>query len=124
MQLNLIRHNGQDLFLTGVNIGSIQFLPFEGNPYGYSAGQMRAVLNNALADIAATGANSVRFWLHIDGSRSPNWGVDQVRLLHPVAVAAVLNITTRLVVHPCLPGTVPTLNIPSAVVDYSTNLVL
>jgi hypothetical protein len=52
----------------------VQFLPFEGNPYGYTAAEMRGILDTNFADIAATGANSVRFWLHIDGSRSPTWG--------------------------------------------------
>jgi hypothetical protein len=74
----LLKHNGEDIFLTGVNLGNVQFLPFEGNPYGYTAAEMRNILDTNFADIAATGANSVRFWLHIDGSRSPTWG-NQVR---------------------------------------------
>jgi hypothetical protein len=72
---NMLRHNGKDIFLTGVNLGNVQFLPFEGNPYGYTPDQMCSVLATAFADIAATGANSFRFWLHIDGSRSPSWGM-------------------------------------------------
>jgi hypothetical protein len=75
----MLQHNGRDIFLTGVNLGNVQFLPFEGNPYGMPAAELRRVLNQALAEIAATGANSVRFWLHIDGSRGPSLGTDQVR---------------------------------------------
>lgn len=74
----LLQHNGQNIFLTGVNLGNVQFLPFEGNPYGYTAAEMRGILDANFADISATGANSVRFWLHIDGSQSPSWG-NQVR---------------------------------------------
>lgn len=70
----LLRHNGREVFLTGVNFGNVQFLPFEGNPYGYPAAELRGILQAGLADIAATGANSIRFLLHIDGSRSPTWG--------------------------------------------------
>jgi len=72
--LQLLTHRGQSLFLTGMNLGNVQFLPFEGNPYGYTADQMRGILAGALRDIAATGSNSIRLWLHIDGSRSPAWG--------------------------------------------------
>lgn len=74
IQAGLLKHNGHPIFLTGVNIGNVQFIPFEGNPYGYPADRLRGILGQALADIAATGANSIRFWLHIDGSRSPAWG--------------------------------------------------
>jgi hypothetical protein len=77
----LLQHNGRELFLTGVNLGNVQFLPFEGNPYGVPADELRSVLDKALGEIAATGANSVRFWLHIDGSRSPTWGIDQVTVI-------------------------------------------
>ncbi|WIA16053.1 hypothetical protein OEZ85_012780 [Tetradesmus obliquus] len=73
----LLQHNGRNLFLTGVNLGDVQFLPFEGNQYGLTADALRSVLDQAFAEIAATGANSVRFWLHIDGRRSPSWGYDQ-----------------------------------------------
>jgi hypothetical protein len=73
-----LTHNGQELFLTGVNLGNVQFLPFAGNPYGYSVQQMQSLLQVAFAELAAAGANSVRFWLHIDGSRSPAWSA-QVR---------------------------------------------
>lgn len=78
----LLAHQGQSLFLTGMNLGNVQFLPFEGNPYGYTADQMRGILAAALRDIAATGSNSIRLWLHIDGSRSPAWG-PQVSPLTP-----------------------------------------
>jgi hypothetical protein len=70
--------DGQRAFLSGVNLGNVHFVPFAANPYGYTAARMRAILDGALADIAATGANSVRFWLHIDGRTSPSWGQHQV----------------------------------------------
>jgi hypothetical protein len=76
----MLQHNGRDIFLTGVNLGNVQLLPFEGNPYGLPAAELRSMVDSALAEIAATGANSVRFWLHIDGSRSPSWGIDQVSM--------------------------------------------
>jgi hypothetical protein len=72
-QLELFDHRGQKLFLTGVNIGNVQFLPFEGNPYVHSADELRNMLRKAFADLKASGLNSYRFWLHIDGSRSPDF---------------------------------------------------
>jgi hypothetical protein len=84
----MLQHNGRDIFLTGVNLGNVQLLPFEGNPYGLPAAELRSLVGSTLADIAATGANSVRIWLHIDGSRSPSWGIDQARkLIHLLPVA-------------------------------------
>lgn len=72
--LQLFQHQGQALFLTGVNLGNVQLLPFDGNPYGYSAAELKVKLKEAFAALHAAGANSFRVWLHIDGSRSPTFG--------------------------------------------------
>ncbi len=70
---NLFEHRGKHIFLTGVNIGNVQFIPFKDNPYGSSEEEMRNLLRNAFKDLAASGVNSYRFWLHVDGSRNPSF---------------------------------------------------
>ncbi|HYX36422.1 MAG TPA: hypothetical protein VE954_25225 [Oligoflexus sp.] len=77
-QLELFEHRGQKIFLTGVNLGNVQFLPFRNAPYAHTEAELKELLRQAFADLKATGANSFRFWLHIDGSRSPQFQNGQV----------------------------------------------
>jgi hypothetical protein len=77
-ELDLFEHKGQKIFLTGVNLGNVQFLPFRNAPYTHSEAELKELLRKAFADLRATGANSFRFWLHIDGSRSPSFTNGQV----------------------------------------------
>ncbi|HET9240799.1 MAG TPA: hypothetical protein VFO10_26275 [Oligoflexus sp.] len=77
-ELDLFEHKGQKIFLTGVNLGNVQFLPFRNAPYSHSEAELKEMLRKAFADLKATGANSFRFWLHIDGSRSPSFTNGQV----------------------------------------------
>ncbi len=70
----LLEHKGQKVFLTGTNIGNVQFIPFRNSPYAHSEAELKAMLRKAFADLKDSGANSFRFWLHIDGSRSPSFG--------------------------------------------------
>jgi hypothetical protein len=60
-------------FLTGVNLGNIKLLPFAEAPYEQSPDQLRALLRRSFRDLHNAGANSIRFWLHIDGSLSPSF---------------------------------------------------
>ena len=69
----LLEHRGKKLFLTGVNLGNVQFLPFNRSPYTHSPEELKEMLKKAFADLSASGVNSIRFWLHIDGSLSPTW---------------------------------------------------
>ncbi len=73
----LFEHNGQKLFLVGENLGNVQFLPFAQSPYVHSGPELKGILRAAFQDLAASGANSIRFWLHIDGSQSPLWALDR-----------------------------------------------
>jgi hypothetical protein len=69
--------DGRQLFMYGVNLGNVKFLPFSrATQYSQSPAELRAILEGALRDISETGANTVRFWLHIDGSSSPDFGPD------------------------------------------------
>jgi hypothetical protein len=77
-ELDLFEHKGQKIFLTGVNLGNVQFLPFRNAPYAHSEAELKDMLRKAFADLRASGANSFRFWLHIDGSRSPSFANGQV----------------------------------------------
>ena len=61
-------------FLLGYNMGNVRFLPFARAPLNHTADQLRAMLHDALDDMADAGANAVHFWLHIDGSTNPEFG--------------------------------------------------
>ncbi len=76
--LDLLEHKGKKIFLTGVNLGNVNFLPFRNNPYSASPEEIKNLLRKAFKDLAESGVNSYRFWLHIDGSRTPSFqsGVD------------------------------------------------
>jgi len=76
-QPELFEHNGRKLFLVGENLGNVQFLPFDKSPYVHSGPELKSILRASFQDLAASGANSFRFWLHIDGSQSPLWAVDR-----------------------------------------------
>lgn len=61
-----IEHNGQELFLSGMNLAWISF------------GRDLTMFNEedfvgALDELAASGANSVRWWIHVNGSSTPQW---------------------------------------------------
>jgi len=77
-ELGLFEHKGRKIFLTGVNLGNVQFLPFRDAPYNHTEAELKELMKKAFADLKATGANSFRFWLHIDGSRSPLFQRGQV----------------------------------------------
>lgn len=77
-ELGLFEHQGKKIFLTGVNLGNVQFLPFRTAPYTHTEAELKDLMRKAFADLHATGANSFRFWLHIDGSRSPLFQAGQV----------------------------------------------
>ncbi len=76
-ELGLFEHKGRKIFLTGVNLGNVQLLPFKNAPYSHSETELKDMLRKAFADLQASGANSFRFWLHIDGSRSPLFSQNQ-----------------------------------------------
>ena len=66
--------DGKPFFMLGVNLGNVKFLPFsKANQYTHTPAELQAILDGALRDIAAAGGNTIRFWLHIDGSSSPEW---------------------------------------------------
>jgi len=66
--------DGKPFFMLGVNLGNVKFLPFsKATQYTHTPAELQAILDGVLRDIAAAGGNTVRFWLHIDGSSSPEW---------------------------------------------------
>jgi len=64
---------GSPRFLLGYNMGNVRFLPFARAPLSHSPDELREMLSRALDDMRSQGANAVRFWLHIDGSASPDF---------------------------------------------------
>lgn len=63
-----IVHRGQELYLSGFNVAWFDFARDVG------MGLNEARLRQALADLVASGGNTLRWWIHTDGSLTPEWG--------------------------------------------------
>ncbi len=63
-----IMYNGEKVYLSGFNVAWIDFAA------DFGAGFNEAKLREALVDVSSSGGNSLRWWLHTDGSKSPEWG--------------------------------------------------
>src|SRR5690606_5879925 len=66
---NRIRHRGRDYYLSGFNIAWFDFARDIGR------GLDEARLRQAAADLVAVGGNTMRWWIHTDGTTTPEWGV-------------------------------------------------
>jgi mannan endo-1,4-beta-mannosidase len=66
---NRIRHRGEELYLSGFNIAWFDFAKDIG------AGLDEARLHQAIADLVAAGGNTLRWWIHTDGTTTPEWGL-------------------------------------------------
>lgn len=64
---NRIRYMGKDLYLSGFNIAWFSFAGDIGN--GVDTNQLRQVI----ADLKQAGGNTLRWWIHTDGSMTPTW---------------------------------------------------
>lgn len=65
---NHIVHRGKPVYLRGFNIAWFEFA----NDFGKGIDEAR--LRKVLADVRHAGGNSLRWWLHVDGSTTPEWG--------------------------------------------------
>ena len=63
-----IMYNGQAVYLSGFNIA---WFSFAGD---FGSGINEQQLRQALLDVSGTGGNSLRWWMHTDGSSTPGWG--------------------------------------------------
>lgn len=74
-----IMYNGQAVYLSGFNIAWFSFAGDFGN------GVNEPELRRALEDVSGAGGNSLRWWMHTDGSSSPGWGLvnGQRRVTNP-----------------------------------------
>jgi hypothetical protein len=90
----LIKHNGQPFFMSGINLAWINFgadlTRFDEEKF-----------NQALEDVALAGGNTIRWWIHVNGSQNPVWDGDMVSgmpegsidvLEHALDIAAEKNI--------------------------------
>ena len=68
---NRIWHNGQNIFMSGMNLAWINFADDLTN---FNEG----VFDLAMRQISEAGGNSVRWWLHINGAHSPVFTGDRV----------------------------------------------
>lgn len=60
---------GQPVYLRGFNLAWLDFAR------DFGSGIDEAKLRKALADVRAVDGNSLRWWIHVDGSMTPEWGV-------------------------------------------------
>jgi mannan endo-1,4-beta-mannosidase len=65
---NRIRHRGRDLYLSGFNIAWFDFA----KDVGQGIDEER--LRQAVTDLVAAGGNTLRWWIHTDGTTTPEWG--------------------------------------------------
>jgi len=65
---NRIRHRGEELYLSGFNIAWFDFA----NDVGKGIDEAR--LRQAASELADAGGNTLRWWIHTDGSSTPEWG--------------------------------------------------
>ncbi len=65
---NRIVYRGEDLYLSGFNIAWFDFA----RDVGHGIDEKR--LRQVLADLVAAGGNTLRWWIHTDGSTTPEWG--------------------------------------------------
>ena len=63
-----VRIGDEDVYLSGFNIAWFDFARDVGR--GLDEGRLR----EALSDVVSVGGNSVRWWIHTDGSTTPQWG--------------------------------------------------
>jgi hypothetical protein len=79
---NRIQHNGQDLFLNGINLSWMSFAndltAFNEDLFEY-----------ALDEISAAGGNCIRWWLHTDGTSSPFFTDDSVSYITDYEILAM-----------------------------------
>ena len=71
--LNRVNYNGQELFLSGGNIAWISFA----RDVGPGPTDMKR-FDDIFKSVEEYGGNTMRFWVHIDGTNSPEWSGDSV----------------------------------------------
>jgi hypothetical protein len=69
--INRINHNGQDIFLNGMNLA---WISFAGDVVGLDITRF----SKALDSISNGGGNTIRWWLHTNGTSSPTFKGDSV----------------------------------------------
>lgn len=81
---NRILFRGEEVFLNGANVAWLDFAgDFGTNPNIPSAQNFNSAgTDTMLEGVRSAGGNSVRWWVHTDGSSSPEWGtVDGQRMV-------------------------------------------
>lgn len=63
-----ILYNGEQVYLSGVNVAWLDFA------FDFGNGLNEAGLRQMLDDVKAAGGNTIRWWVHTDGSQTPEWG--------------------------------------------------
>ncbi len=71
--LDRIEHKGQNLFLSGGNIAWVNFA----RDVGPGVTDL-STFDSIFKSVQEHGGNTMRFWVHIDGTNSPAWNADSV----------------------------------------------
>lgn len=72
-QPNYILFKDKEVYLNGANIAWFDFA----RDFGNGVNELR--LRAALGELKAAGGNSFRWWLHTDGSATPEWGIEETQ---------------------------------------------
>jgi hypothetical protein len=84
---NLLNHNGQPLFLSGMNLAWINFADDLGN-------FNEELFIQRMDNLSEAGGNTLRWWLHTNGSNSPQF--DENGLVTGIAPENLVNLQTAL----------------------------
>jgi hypothetical protein len=64
-----INHNGQNIFVSGMNLA---WMNFANDPGSFNSAQFTQAVNK----ISAAGGNAMRWWIHVNGTNNPIFGAD------------------------------------------------
>ncbi|MFW5776291.1 MAG: discoidin domain-containing protein [Spirochaetota bacterium] len=71
VEINRVEHGGQELFLSGMNLAWMDF--------GKDLTRFNERLwREAVDDVSTAGGNTIRWWIHVNGSENPVWDGDRV----------------------------------------------
>ncbi|MPW31447.1 cellulase family glycosylhydrolase [Agarivorans sp. B2Z047] len=102
---NTISYQGNDIYLNGVNVAWLSFAE------DFGQGLDETQLNHMLDQVKEAGGNTIRWWIHVNGTQSPVWNADrsaiapaadQQQVIDDIERALDLAQAKGIYVMPCL----------------------